>query len=175
MPSPRSAGFSSPNGWGLFAVVDRGLRSLARRRGKPGGVETIDLQGALKGLYAAPWSLSRAAVIHLLGWGIGTFEMLVVLRHFGARLPIGEALVLESLGQAVRSAAFAVPGALGVQEGGYILLGALFALSPRQALVISLVKRLPDLAIGIPGLAIWQIMEAGFLRANRLQPMPPLT
>jgi len=68
-------------------------------------------------------------------------------------------MVLESLGQAVRSAAFAVPGALGIQEGGFILLGSLFGLPSTAALSLSLVKRLPDLAIGLPGLAAWQMLE----------------
>ena len=36
--------------------------------------------------------------------------------------------MLESLGQAVRAGAFAVPGALGVQEGGYVMLGRVVGL-----------------------------------------------
>ena len=39
--------------------------------------------------------------------------------------------MLESLGQAIRGAAFAIPGALGVQEGGYLLLAPLVGL-PRE-------------------------------------------
>ena len=52
-----------------------------------------------------------------------------------------EALLLESLGQAIRGAAFAIPGALGVQEGGYLLLAPLAGLSSDTALALSLAKR----------------------------------
>ena len=165
---PALGGFFIAQRMGLFALVDRALREIARRRGGDGGIEAIDLQGALGSLYADPRSLITAGCIHFLGWLTGMFEIFVVLHHFGKHPSLGEAMVLESLGQAVRSAAFAVPGALGVQEGGYILLGSLFMLSPRDALVISLVKRLPDLVIGVPGLLIWQVMEAGFLRRQRV-------
>lgn len=37
---------------------------------------------------------------------------------------------------AVRSAGFAVPGALGVQEGGFILVGGLFGVGPDLALAL---------------------------------------
>jgi hypothetical protein len=70
-----------------------------------------------------------------------------------------EALLLEGLGQAVRSAAFAVPGALGVQEGGYVLIGGMFGLSPQLALALSLIKRVRELLLGLPGLAAWQLLE----------------
>jgi uncharacterized membrane protein YbhN (UPF0104 family) len=60
---------------------------------------------------------------------------------------------------AVRSVAFAVPGALGVQEGAYVVIGLLFGLSPQDALALSLLKRARDLVIGAPALVIWQVME----------------
>ena len=72
---------------------------------------------------------------------------------------LAEALVLESLTQAIKSAAFLVPGALGIQEGGFVLVGALFGLSPEMALAVSLVKRVRDLAMGVPALLVWQLVE----------------
>ncbi len=44
-----------------------------------------------------------------------------------------------------RSAAFFVPSGLGVQEGGYVLLGAIFGLGPETALALSLAKRAREL------------------------------
>jgi hypothetical protein len=69
---------------------------------------------------------------------------------------------------AVRGAAFAVPGALGAQEGGLIVLCAMFGIPPEAALALSLVKRIPDVVLGVPGLLAWQAMEGGhFFRARR--------
>jgi hypothetical protein len=56
---------------------------------------------------------------------------------------------------------------LGVQEGGFSVLGALFGIPPEVALALSFVKRVPDLAIGLPGLLAWYWLEM-----RRLLPMP---
>ena len=64
-----------------------------------------------------------------------------------------------SLGQAVRSAAFIVPGGYGVQEGGYMLIGAFYGLPAETGLALSLIKRVREIILGIPGLLDWQIFE----------------
>jgi uncharacterized membrane protein YbhN (UPF0104 family) len=69
------------------------------------------------------------------------------------------ALTIESLGLAVRSAAFVVPGGLGVQEAGFLLLGTILGLSPEVSLSISLVKRIRELALGVPAILAWQLIE----------------
>jgi hypothetical protein len=62
-----------------------------------------------------------------------------------------------------------VPGALGVQEGAYMLLGGMLGLAPEMGLALSLVKRVRDLLLGIPALLGWQAVEGGrlWIRANR--------
>ena len=54
-------------------------------------------------------------------------------------------------------AAFAIPGALGVQEGGYLLLAPLAGLSPDVGLALSLAKRARELLLGLPGLLYWRV------------------
>jgi hypothetical protein len=93
----------------------------------------------------------------------------LVLRLAGAPLGFGTVVVIESLLYAIRTLAFVVPSAAGVQEGAYILLGASFGLSPELALALSLLKRARDLALGVPALATWQILESGRL-LRRLTP-----
>jgi putative membrane protein len=164
---PALGGFFLAQRLGLFAAVDRGMR-LARKLlpglGSGADDRPLDLQPSLKQLYAARRRMLGASVIHLVGWSFGVGEVWITLHRLGLGSDWVRALVLESLGQAVRSAAFAVPGALGIQEGGFILLGAMFGLTAQQAIILSLAKRLPDLAIGVPGLAAWQAMEASKLR-----------
>jgi hypothetical protein len=72
-------------------------------------------------------------------------------------------LVIEGLLYAIRSAAFAVPNAVGVQEGAYIMLGGSFGLTPEMALALSLLKRARDLALGLPVLAACQLFEGSRL------------
>jgi hypothetical protein len=66
---------------------------------------------------------------------------------------------MESLLLAVRNAAFMVPAALGVQEGAYLLLAPLLGLPASTVIALSLLKRGRDVAIGVPALVSWQLLE----------------
>jgi len=72
---------------------------------------------------------------------------------------VAAALAIDSLLYGLRSVAFFVPSALGVQEGGLVLLGGMFGLGPEAALALSFIKRGRDLAIGVPALLAWQMIE----------------
>jgi uncharacterized membrane protein YbhN (UPF0104 family) len=87
-------------------------------------------------------------------------EIWLALHFLGARVSLIEAFVIESLIQAVSSAAFFVPGGLGVQEGGFILLGGALGLSPATSLALAGARRIRDLLIFVPGLVAWQIAES---------------
>ncbi len=91
----------------------------------------------------------------------------------GYQLDFGDAVIIESLMHAVRGAAFAVPGALGAQEGGLIVLCAIFGMPPEAALALSLVKRIPDLVIGVPGLSPGRRWRAGISTAPAA-PLPTI-
>ena len=78
----------------------------------------------------------------------------------GAEISIWSALSIESLIFTLRSVAFAIPGAIGVQEAAYALAAPLFGLPPETALALSLAKRARDLSLGLPTLLAWQISEA---------------
>jgi len=101
----------------------------------------------------------QPASTHTSGWISGTAEVWLILFFLGHPVTLSEAFILESLGQAARSAGFMVPGGLGVQEGGLLLVGGQLGLTPELALSLSLVKRGRELLIGVPGLIAWQIVE----------------
>ncbi|MBX9933161.1 MAG: flippase-like domain-containing protein [Methylobacterium sp.] len=113
----------------------------------------------LRRLYGAPLRVGAGMSVHLVGWLIGTIEVYVALHFMGYPVTIVEAIVIESLAQAVRGAAFAIPGALGAQEGGLIALCAIFGIPAEVALALSLVKRLADVLVGVPGLFAWHALE----------------
>jgi hypothetical protein len=48
---------------------------------------------------------------------------------------------------------------LGVQEGGYLVVGNLLGIPGDAAFALSLIARVRELALGIPGLISWQIIE----------------
>ena len=123
-----------------------------------------ELFAGLEAFYANRGGLVRSAVWHFAGWFFGAIEVWIVLHFMGYPVSYEQAVIVESLMHAVRGAAFAVPGALGAQEGGLIVLCAIFGVPPEAAIALSLVKRIPDLVIGVPGLIAWQAMEGWHLR-----------
>jgi putative membrane protein len=114
-------------------------------------------------IYAARSNVVASGVVHLAGWAIGVTEVAIVFAFMGHPVSIGEALVIESLLHAVRGAAFAIPSALGAQEGALVVLCAAFGIPPEQAIALSLVKRAADVVLGVPGLLGWQMLEWGRL------------
>jgi len=110
-------------------------------------------------LHRATRTLVACTLWHLAAWVLVGMETWLLCRLLGVPVGLGAALVIDSLISGLRSVAFMVPQALGVQEGGYIMLGALFGLSAEAALALSLVRRARDLVIGLPILLVWQVVE----------------
>ncbi len=121
------------------------------------------LHAAIGAIYRGRVGLWASFALHLGCWLASTVEIWLALRFAAAPLDFGTVLVIESLLYAARSAAFAMPNSLGVQEAAYILLGAGFGITPQMALALSLLKRARDLAIGLPALGAWQLCETGRL------------
>ena len=156
-------------GLGLF---DRLVRAASRGWADRTAAGAATVSAAIVGIHARPARLFAGVGLHLACWVAGTIEAWLALRLAGAPIGFGAALVIESLLCAVRSAAFAVPNAMGVQEGAYVLLGAGFGVTPEAALALSLLKRTRDLAIGLPTLAAWQCIEGDRLWRHFALPRP---
>jgi putative membrane protein len=159
------AGFYLLQRRGLFGKLTRLLQRVAGRRDWSGilkHAEAIDL--ALQGMYSRSARVTGSFALSLLGWVAGTGEVWLICRLLDSPVSWGDALILESLGQTIRSVAFAVPGSLGVQEGGYVLLAPLAGLRPEVALALSLAKRARELLLAIPGLIYLHFSERAFRR-----------
>jgi putative membrane protein len=130
------------------------------------GGETLDQ--IVRTLYAR-----RKAVIACCAWTIvslvaGSGEIWIALRALDVRATLVNALILQSMVLTVRSAAFAVPSGLGVQETGYYFVGQLLGIPEYVAVTLALIARVREIAIGIPGLICWQVIEARRLWRARL-------
>jgi putative membrane protein len=150
---------------GMFG---RSLRFLSKVFGKRDWsalatrADSIDV--AVKALYRERRKAAASFASSLVGWLVGTAEVWLALRFLGH--PVGwiDALLLESVGQAIRGAAFAIPGSLGVQEGGYLLLAPLVGLPPEAGLALSLAKRAREILLGLPGLLYLHLSERHWQR-----------
>jgi uncharacterized membrane protein YbhN (UPF0104 family) len=110
-------------------------------------------------IYRRPLRVGLAIGLHLLAWLTAVGGVWLILGFMGARMQPSMILVMESLVYLARSVAFFVPGAIGVMEGGYVLLGPIFGLPAELALSLALIKRGRDLAIGLSAIAGWQVLE----------------
>jgi putative membrane protein len=143
---------------GLFARLMRTATRFAGKRDWSLWVsqaEAIDL--AVQLTYGRGGPVAASFLLSLVGWLVGTGEVYLILQLIHHPVGWTQALLLEALGQAIRGAAFAIPGALGVQEGGYLLLAPLVGLPPDAALALSLAKRARELLLGVPGLLYLQL------------------
>ncbi|MER2250783.1 lysylphosphatidylglycerol synthase domain-containing protein [Methylorubrum podarium] len=156
----------------LAGLGRRFLRSAAPDGAGPeaGAASILSVQEALDAVWARGrrGRIAQSVALHAVAWGLGAVEIWIVLACIGVEVSLTEVFVLESLSQAIKSAAFAVPSGLGVQEGGFVVVGALFGLDAGTAIALSLAKRVPDVALGLPSLIVWQILEAK--RAQVLAP-----
>jgi len=142
----------------LRSALETSTMAIARRWPSLGSRE--DARLFFDGLFAERWVLPTSFAVHFACWVFGAFEMWVVLALMGHRVRPVEALAIDSLVSGLRTFAFLVPAAAGVQEACYVLVCAVFGIAPATAVAVSLARRARDLALGIPILAIWQYREA---------------
>lgn len=142
----------------LIALALRlGLLRLLEKLVRRGKAPKLDgLHAAAASFWGHPRRLIASGAWHLVSWSLGVVETYAALWALGLSPTWEMALIIEGMGVAIRALGFAVPGALGVQEGGYILVCGLFGLSAEQALALSLLRRLRELALGLPGLLVWR-------------------
>jgi len=158
-----------------FDYFDRIARILGRGWAERSAAGAAALHAALRAIYGRRGGLWLCFTLHLACWIASAIEVWLALWLAGEPLLFGEVLAIESLLYAIRTAAFVVPQAVGVQEGAYLLLGAAFGLTPEMALALSLMKRGRDLVLGLPTVAIWQAIESRRLWRRRAGAASPLS
>ena len=157
---------------GLFSKLMGAVRRFSRKRDWSQWVAQAQaIDGAVQATYRRNGPVTASFVLSLVGWIAGTGEVFLIARFLGTPVGWREAFVLESLGQAIRGAGFAIPGALGIQEGGYLLLAPLAGLAPDAALALSLAKRARELLLGLPGLLYLRFATHGNATATGAAPL----
>ena len=119
-----------------------------------------ELGEAFRGIGRQRSNLFASWAWHMAAWIAGAFETYVSMWALGLNPTLLQALIVEGLAQTAKVVGFAIPGALGVQEGGYLLLGGALGLTPDQALALSLLRRLRELTLGVIGLVLWRTTKS---------------
>lgn len=146
--------------WGFFQLLERLMKWVLGGRNPLAGVgDMARLDETIRDLYRHRSTLVVTVFWQLTGLFMGAVEVWFTFALLHEPVSLWMAVLLESLGQALRSASFMVPAGFGVQEGGFVLLGAAAGIGPDVALAFSLARRFRELAFGIPFLLSWQGVE----------------
>ncbi|HYW93277.1 MAG TPA: lysylphosphatidylglycerol synthase domain-containing protein [Gammaproteobacteria bacterium] len=147
----------------VFRWLGRSVRYLFRLR--LAAVENVArIDDELSIIHRRYKVLAVSCLWELAGLIVTAAEVWLALALMGHPVTPGDAVVIEGFWQALRSIAFVVPAALGVQEVGLIAFGSLAGVPPDVSLALSLAKRLRDATVGIPSLASWLWFQAWHLR-----------
>jgi putative membrane protein len=172
------AGFYFLQRYAGARFADRILECLSRWLTLPAVKAGLSFRIVMEQIWRGRWNyVFGALALHALAWTFGTLEVFIALRCMQWPVTAVQAVILESLGASISSAAFLIPGSWGVQEGGYILIGHMLGVPMSFSLALSFVKRVPDLVLGVSGLAVWYVLETrnavGAITGRLDQPLGP--
>lgn len=148
---------------GFFGLLSRIFALMFRSRWTKFAGGAARLDRAVHTMYRRKKRILICGVWQFASWASGAGEIWLALYFLGHPLPLAEAFMIEALIQAASSAAFVVPGALGVQEAGFLVFGQMLGLTPDIAVALAVVRRCRDLLLYVPGLIAWQVQEGRWL------------
>ncbi len=127
------------------------------------------MEQAMREIYGHLGRLLAAVVLRLGQRLFLAGEVVLVGYLMGAPVGVVEAIVLKGVIGAIRGVSFAIPAGLGVQEGGYVAIGALLGYPPDLMIAVSLATRIREILPSVPFLLAWQATEgrALWLRSGR--------
>ena len=144
---------------GFFGLLSRLFRVMFREKWAHFAGNAARLDRAVATVYRRKRRVVLCGALQFAAWCLGSVEVWLSLKFLGHPLSLGEAAMIEALIQGSASAAFAIPGALGVQEAGFLLFGGMLGLSPGTAAALAVMRRCRDLLCYAPGLVVWQAHE----------------
>jgi putative membrane protein len=156
---PAVTGFFLTLKFGASESVVRWLTAFGEKRQWRAFDHVVDIGARLQEIWGNYRGLVESFVIHIVTIFFGAIEVWIALKFMDYPVGVMEAVAIESLGQGSRSAAFVLPGGMGVQDGALIAVSALFGVPAEVALAMALIKRVPDLILGAPALMGWQALE----------------
>lgn len=107
-----------------------------------------------------------SVAVFLLAWLAETLEVYAILYFLGVHVELLPSLAIAALAVLIKGGAFFIPGSLGAQEGGYLLLLLAFGYDDVTGITFALVRRLREVLWIVVGLVF-----LAFLKGKK--PLPP--
>jgi putative membrane protein len=126
-----------------------------------------DVQACFARILSQRGRLCSALVLHLCCWFLGAGEVWVAFRLLGVDLTLLQALAIDGTVVGLRTFGLMVPAAAGVQEASYMLVAAVFGITPAAAIAASFARRARDLLLGVGTFGIAAVGDANFALLRR--------
>ncbi len=160
---------------GGFSAIARRIARFVDAEGDLALVENARaMERAMREIYRHPARILWSTALRLAERVVLAGEIVVVGYLMGVPIGLAEAVILKGVIGAVRGMSFAVPAGLGVQEGGFVAIGALMGMSPDLMIAVSLATRVREIVPSIPMILAWQAVEGRTLmrRGRKAAPGP---
>jgi putative membrane protein len=153
---------------GLFGILLGLSRRLSGREALLASWEdeVAALDGLLRDFYKTrPRDFLVCCALHFFGWMVGCLEVFLALRLLDVPVGFLTAFSIEALSGVAKLAALFVPGSLGVQEGGQVVIFVAFGLGVPLAMTFSLLRRGRELLwIGFGLIVLLHHQALGWMR-----------
>jgi hypothetical protein len=104
------------------------------------------------------WRLLRPSAFFFIGWAAGAIEVYLILLFLGIPVTVERALAIEVLSATIDAVLFFVPGKVGTQEGGKVLIFSMLGLEAAKGLSLGILRRMRELIwAGIGLLVLWRL------------------
>lgn len=123
-------------------------------------VNAREIDAVVSEIYRKRANIIKATLLRTLGLLLETVEVWLACYLLGHPLGVLEALMLKSLTSTLRDIAFIIPNGYGIQEGAFILVGALLGIDANTSLAVSLAIRIRDLVFDPAGLLAFHQIES---------------
>jgi glycosyltransferase 2 family protein len=155
----------------LGEVFQRVIRKVSQRWPVLASLRQIhadgDANSVLDDILSHRGRLGSGFALHLLCWFLGAAELWLIFDLLGKPVSLARALVVDSVVAGLRTFAFMVPVAAGVQEASYVLACAVFGIAPAAAVAASLARRARDLTMGAATLGLALGTDRAIIRGRR--------
>lgn len=146
---------------GLFIWILETLRKLGIRIGfleaREGKLRELD-QTILNFYTRHQTAFYASTALYFLGWLAEALEVFVIIAYLGGPVDVWSAISIGALSVFIKGGTFFIPGSLGAQDGGNLLLLQAFGYSDVTGITFALLRRFRELVwIGI-GLACVAMM-----------------
>ncbi len=144
---------------GALEAGERIIIRIARALRLVGKEADLGLARMVTDLYQQHRRIAPAILLHIAAWFMGAVQVWAAAQALDRPLSPAEALALESLVYAARGAFFFIPWGAGIQEGTFVLVGAVLGIDAAGAIALSLILRARDILIGAPAILVWYTAE----------------